>query len=229
MSSTRSRELRLNAMLVSGGGAMQKGRAVDYRPMGERRFLERVRRVLIDAVVAGASQILDVRGDVVNIRRYKANRELVTLADERSDAAMTAVFAERLARVAPGVGWHLEESGRRHAVDAAAWVGGDPLDGTQPFASGGTRYLRASALSRRWSAARRRDLPARSSPSAGRPFRRDRPTGLGDPRRRRVRAAFDLSPSVVHARQVAGDCGPAAPAAPRADRLRVDRREDDAR
>ena len=119
---------------------MQKGRAVDYRPMGERRFLERMRRVLIDAVVAGASQILDVRGDVLNIRRYKANRELVTLADERSDAAMTAVFAERLARVAPGVGWHLEESGRRHSVDAAAWVGGDPLDGTQPFASGGTQY-----------------------------------------------------------------------------------------
>ena len=69
---------------------MQKGRAVDYRPMGELRFLERMRRVLIDAVVAGASQILDVRGDVLNIRRYKANRELVTLADERSDADPTA-------------------------------------------------------------------------------------------------------------------------------------------
>src|SRR5688572_12057031 len=119
---------------------MLNGRAVDYRPMGDRRFLERMRKVLVDAVVAGASQILDVRGDGSNTRRYKANHELVTLADQRSDAAMTAVFAERLARVAPGVGWHLEESGRRHSEDAAAWVGADPLDGTHPFASGGTQY-----------------------------------------------------------------------------------------
>jgi fructose-1,6-bisphosphatase/inositol monophosphatase family enzyme len=101
--------------------------------MSERRFLDRMRGVLSDAVVAGASEILDVRANVANTRRYKANRELVTLADERSDAAMSAVFAERLARVAPGVGWHLEESGRRHAVDAAAWVGADPLDGTHPL------------------------------------------------------------------------------------------------
>jgi fructose-1,6-bisphosphatase/inositol monophosphatase family enzyme len=94
--------------------------------------------VLTDAVVAGASQILDVRGHASNVRRYKANHELVTLADERSDAAMSAIFADRLARVAPGVGWHLEESGRRHAEDAAAWVGADPLDGTHPFATGGS-------------------------------------------------------------------------------------------
>ena len=113
---------------------------VDYRPMSDRRFLERMRSVLTDAVVAGASQILDVRGGVTNVRRYKANSELVTLADERSDAAMSAVFTERLARVAPGVGWHLEESGRTHAEHAAAWVGADPLDGTHPFASGGTQY-----------------------------------------------------------------------------------------
>lgn len=108
--------------------------------MGERPFLERMRKVLNDAVVAGASEILDVRGDGSTTRRYKANHELVTLADERSDAAMSAVFAERLARVAPNVGWHLEESGRRYAADAAAWVGADPLDGTHPFASGGTQY-----------------------------------------------------------------------------------------
>src|SRR5690349_24446108 len=108
--------------------------------MSDRRFLERMRSVLTDAVVAGASQILDVRGGVTNVRRYKANSELVTLADERSDAAMSAVFTERLARVAPGVGWHLEESGRTHAEHAAAWVGADPLDGTHPFASGGTQY-----------------------------------------------------------------------------------------
>lgn len=108
--------------------------------MSDRRFLDRMRKVLADAVVAGAAEILDVRGGVVNTRRYKANRELVTLADERSDAAMNAVFAERLTRIAPGVGWHLEESGRRHSEDAAAWVGADPLDGTHPFASDGTQY-----------------------------------------------------------------------------------------
>jgi fructose-1,6-bisphosphatase/inositol monophosphatase family enzyme len=102
---------------------------VDYRAMSERRFLERMRTVLRDAVVAGASQILDVRADASNMRRYKANDELVTLADERSDAAMSAVFSERLTKVAPGVGWHLEESGRRHAEDAAAWIGADPLVG----------------------------------------------------------------------------------------------------
>src|SRR5689334_8817201 len=108
--------------------------------MSDRRFLDRMRSVLTDAVVAGASQILDVRGSAANVRRYKANDELVTAADERSDAAMSAVFAERLSRVAPGVGWHLEESGRKHAEGAASWVGADPLDGTHPFASGGIQY-----------------------------------------------------------------------------------------
>jgi fructose-1,6-bisphosphatase/inositol monophosphatase family enzyme len=101
--------------------------------------LERMRSVLTEAVLAGASRVLETRRGPAFARRYKAGLELVTLADERSDAAMAAVFARRLASVTPAVGWHLEESGRHDAAGVGR-IGADPLDGTQPFASGGNLY-----------------------------------------------------------------------------------------
>lgn len=83
--------------------------------MTRARFLEHIRTVLTEAVLAGAARILQVRREAMTTRRYKALGELVTLADERSDAAMSAVFERHLPRLAPAVGWHLEESGLRGA------------------------------------------------------------------------------------------------------------------
>ena len=168
-----------------------------------------------------------MRGDALDIRRYKANRELVTLADERSDAAMATVFAERLARVAPGVGWHLEESGRRHAVDAAAWVGADPLDGTHPFASGGTRYcVQAHYLEAGvplvgviFQPEIHLPLDGRSG-AVGRLVWAIRGAGAFMQRSTWRRRSFTLGRSRAIAVRQRGP--------PRAHRLRVDRREDDA-
>ena len=108
--------------------------------MTRARFLEHIRTVLTEAVLAGAARILQVRREAMTTLRYKALGELVTLADERSDAAMSEVFERHLPRLAPAVGWHLEESGLRGAGDEPRRVGGDPLDGTQHFASGGNLY-----------------------------------------------------------------------------------------
>ena len=108
--------------------------------MADTRALASIASVLTEAVLAGAAQILETRRGVLTTR-HKDGRELVTLADERSDAAMASVFERRLTTVAPGVGWHLEESGARAASgDAVGRVGGDPLDGTYPFAAGGNLY-----------------------------------------------------------------------------------------
>jgi fructose-1,6-bisphosphatase/inositol monophosphatase family enzyme len=109
------------------------------------RFLDHIRAVLTEAALAGAGRVLRVRREALTTLRYKPSRhgspgELVTLADERSDAAMSAVFERHLSRLSPAVGWHLEESGLRVAGDAARRVGADPLDGTQHFASGGNLY-----------------------------------------------------------------------------------------
>ena len=56
------------------------------------RFLDHIRAVLIEAVLAGAGRILRVRREALTTLRYKPSGrgnpgELVTLADERSDAA----------------------------------------------------------------------------------------------------------------------------------------------
>ena len=117
-------------------------------------FLDHLRAVLTEAVLAGAGRILRVRRDALTTLRYKAAAghgagELVTLADERSDAAMSAVFERHLSRLSPAVGWHLEESGLRGAGDQSRRVGADPLDGTQHFASGGNLYcVQAHCLER---------------------------------------------------------------------------------
>ena len=71
--------------------------------------------------------------------RYKSAQELVTDADEQSDAAMREILETRLGALDPNISLRLEESGasggphRRH-------VGADPLDGTSHFAADGTLY-----------------------------------------------------------------------------------------
>lgn len=101
--------------------------------------LTRIHDVLVDAVLAGATEILRVRsGGEVNAR-IKSARELVTAADEKSDAAMLAIFKARLPAIDPGISFYLEESGVT-GTDSGRQVGADPLDGTNHFACGGTLY-----------------------------------------------------------------------------------------
>ena len=54
--------------------------------------LNKISDVLLDAVLAGGREILAARlaGDVE--ARYKDAKELVTVADQRSDAAILTVF-----------------------------------------------------------------------------------------------------------------------------------------
>ena len=94
------------------------------------RFLDHMRAVLTEAVLAGAGRILRVRREALTTLRYKPSGrrspgELVTLADERSDAAMSTVFERHLSRLSPAVGWHVEESGLRGAGDESRRVGAD--------------------------------------------------------------------------------------------------------
>lgn len=92
--------------------------------------------ILLDAVTAGSEAVLATRQEGPLHAEYKDAKELVTAADQRSDAAMRAIFE---ARLEPGIAIALEESGRPEAF-GEAWVGADPLDGTNHFACGGTSY-----------------------------------------------------------------------------------------
>ena len=89
--------------------------------------------------MSGAAEVLRARreGDVEAM--YKDAKELVTEADKRSDAAMSAVFAAGLRKLDPSLAFHLEESGATGDM-SRHWVGADPLDGTNHFACGGTFY-----------------------------------------------------------------------------------------
>jgi 3'-phosphoadenosine 5'-phosphosulfate (PAPS) 3'-phosphatase len=95
--------------------------------------------ILTDAVLAGAQAVLDARHRGTVDARYKSSVELVTEADERSDAAMLAVLRPRLHALDPSISLRLEESGSS-GVQAHRHVGADPLDGTSHFAAGGTMY-----------------------------------------------------------------------------------------
>ncbi len=102
-------------------------------------MLAGILEVLIDAVTRGAVEVLRSRLEGNIQASYKDAKELVTEADRRSDAAMSAVFASDLQRLDPSIAFRLEESGA--TGDASAqWVGADPLDGTNHFACGGTFY-----------------------------------------------------------------------------------------
>ena len=103
-------------------------------------MVQDVMDVLVDAVLQGASAVLSARRDGLVAARYKDATELVTEADDRSDAAMRDVFRARLPRLDPDIVFHLEESGPSGDTAARRRVGGDPLDGTSHFATGGTLY-----------------------------------------------------------------------------------------
>jgi 3'-phosphoadenosine 5'-phosphosulfate (PAPS) 3'-phosphatase len=98
-----------------------------------------IAEALIAAVLSGAREVIAVRlaGDVG--ARYKDAKELVTMADQKSDAAILAVFQARLPAMDREISFHLEESGVT-GTPGAKIAGADPLDGTSHFAAGGTSY-----------------------------------------------------------------------------------------
>jgi hypothetical protein len=84
-------------------------------------------------------QVLSVRGSGDFTGQYKDATELVTQADQRSDAAILAIFESRFRALDPTIGFRLEESGAS-GPQSSRWVGADPLDGTNHFAAGGVAY-----------------------------------------------------------------------------------------
>jgi 3'-phosphoadenosine 5'-phosphosulfate (PAPS) 3'-phosphatase len=105
----------------------------------ERSRLSDVRAILVDAVLAGAARVLEVRRGGSLGASYKDATELVTEADRESDAAMLAILKGRCSAIDPSISFHLEESGVT-GTPGRCRVGADPLDGTSHFASGGTLY-----------------------------------------------------------------------------------------
>src|ERR1700679_2446798 len=101
--------------------------------------LTEIADVLVDSVLAGGREILAARlaGDVE--ARYKDAKELVTVADQRSDAAILEVFRSRLGVIDWEISFHLEESGITGKPGRKV-AGADPLDGTNHFAAGGISY-----------------------------------------------------------------------------------------
>jgi 3'-phosphoadenosine 5'-phosphosulfate (PAPS) 3'-phosphatase len=101
--------------------------------------LEEIADILVSAVLAGGREILVARlaGNVEAF--YKDAKELVTMADKKSDAAILSVFSARLRLIDPAISFHLEESGVT-GTPGAKIAGADPLDGTNHFATGGTSY-----------------------------------------------------------------------------------------
>ena len=95
--------------------------------------------VLVDAVVAGAAEIMRVRGTGTIGASYKDATELVTVADTRSDAAILTLLQARLPAIDPAISLQLEESGIA-GEPGTKRVGADPLDGTSHFVSGGNLY-----------------------------------------------------------------------------------------
>ncbi len=101
--------------------------------------VNRITDVLIEAVLAGAREILTVRLSGKVQAMYKDAKELVTTADHKSDAAILKVFHAKLPSIDPEISFHLEESGIT-GTPGAKIAGADPLDGTNHFAAGGTAY-----------------------------------------------------------------------------------------
>ena len=101
--------------------------------------LNRIADVLVTAVLAGAREVLATRLAGTVEASYKDEKELVTSADRKSDAAILAVFQERLPEIDPEISFHLEESGVT-GTHGAKIAGADPIDGTNHFAAGGTLY-----------------------------------------------------------------------------------------
>lgn len=93
----------------------------------------------MSAVLAGAREVVAARLAGKVQASYKDEKELVTTADQKSDAAILEVFKKRLPAIDPEIAFHLEESGITGARGARI-AGADPLDGTNHFAAGGAAY-----------------------------------------------------------------------------------------
>jgi 3'-phosphoadenosine 5'-phosphosulfate (PAPS) 3'-phosphatase len=102
-------------------------------------MLAQVQDVLIEAVLAGAREVVRARASGSVGARFKDPTELVTEADTRSDAAMLAVFNARRRDLDPTISLRLEESGVI-GTPGVKRIGADPLDGTSHFAAGGNLY-----------------------------------------------------------------------------------------
>jgi len=98
-----------------------------------------VRDLLVTAVMRGAAEVLAVRRAGFLSARFKYGKELVTAADERSDAAILSVFQSGFPALDPAIAFRLEESGGPASFSGKE-VGADPLDGTSHFACGGNLY-----------------------------------------------------------------------------------------
>ncbi len=103
-------------------------------------MIQRISAVLIEAVLAGGLQVIEVRRAGPVTATYKDATELVTEADKRSDAAMLSIFASKLHRIHRSISFRLKESGLS-GTESNHWVGADPLDGTNHFAAGGSSYF----------------------------------------------------------------------------------------
>jgi 3'-phosphoadenosine 5'-phosphosulfate (PAPS) 3'-phosphatase len=101
--------------------------------------VEAIRESLIEAVIAGASEVIRTKLAGAVQANYKDSTELVTAADHASDAAMRKVLESRLRAIDPAITLMLEESGGA-PVPGPKEVGGDPIDGTNPFACGASTY-----------------------------------------------------------------------------------------
>lgn len=101
--------------------------------------MQSIIQALTEAVLAGAAEVLRVRRGGEIGARYKDATELVTDADQRSDAAMLAVLQAKCAAIDPAISFQLEESGVT-GTPGARCVGADPLDGTTHFTAGGNLY-----------------------------------------------------------------------------------------
>jgi 3'-phosphoadenosine 5'-phosphosulfate (PAPS) 3'-phosphatase len=102
-------------------------------------MLEEILDVLTAAVTLGAVEVLAVKRAGAVVAEYKDARELVTTADKHSDAAILAVFRERMPRIDSTIAFELEESGI-FGTSSNKKAGADPLDGTNHFAAGGNLY-----------------------------------------------------------------------------------------
>ena len=95
--------------------------------------------VLTTAVTRGAVEVLTTRRSGAVVASYKDARELVTTADQRSDAVILSIFQTELTKIDPAIMFQLEESGLS-GERGSKIAGADPLDGTNHFAAGGNLY-----------------------------------------------------------------------------------------
>ena len=160
-------------------------------------MLRRILDVLVEAVTRGAVEVLTLKRTGTMGARYKDAKELVTAADERSDAAIRSVFETQLLAIDPTSSLHLEESGATGASHLKK-AGADPLDGTNHFASGGNLYSGDGSLCRGRSATDRSGFPTGGLSAVGGIRNLHRQDGACDSRRGSLRPANRVHRGYFH-------------------------------